>query len=158
MTVARPMATPKGWFRGTLLFWNAMITVPVFSILYYKIMYWSSIYYAVHNKNTYLLAAIVAYTIYILLDPSPTRGGWSSTVIFPSSWWQRWCNRCFCFRLLAEYFDTELIHEKELDPKQPYIFVYHPHGIIGVGICTALATDGAGFDQRFPGVRSSATC
>lgn len=153
MTVARRMATPKGWFRGTLLFCNAMITVPVFSILYYKILYWSSIYYAICNHNTYLLTAIVAYTLYILFDPSPTKGGWTSTVIQSSSRWQEWCNRCFCFRLMAEYFDTELIHEKELDPKQSYIFVYHPHGIIGVGICTALATNGADFDQHFPGVR-----
>jgi Diacylglycerol acyltransferase len=153
MTVVRRMATPKGWIRGTLLFWNAMITIPVFSILYYKILYWSSIYYAIHNQNTHLLAAIVAYSFYILLDPSPTRGGWASTIMFPSSWWQGWCNRCSCFRLLAEYFDMELIHEKELDPNQPYVFVYHPHGIIGVGICGALSTNGADFEKHFPGVR-----
>ncbi len=140
------MATPKGMFRGTFLFLNAMITIPIFSILFYKILYWSSIYYSIYN-NVYLLTAIVAYSLYILLDKSPTNGGWTL-----SDKYQRWCNNASCFRYLAEYFDAQLIKEKDLDPTQQYIFVYHPHGIIGVGVCIALATNGTDFEKHFSGV------
>lgn len=143
------MAAPKGMFRGTILFLNAMITIPIFSILFYKILYWSSIYYSAHN-NVYLLTAIMAYTLYILLDKSPTNGGWTLSDKF-----QQWCNNAACFRYLAEYFDAQLIKEKDLDSTKQYIFVYHPHGIIGVGVCVALATNGTEFEKHFPGVSFS---
>ena len=147
-----PMAAPKGILRGTFLFLNAMITVPVYSILYYKILFWSSLYYSVYN-NTYLLTAIIAYVLYILLDKSSYNGGWNV-----SSRLQLWLNNYAGFRYLAEYFDCELIKEKDLDPSKQYVFVYHPHGIIAVGICASLGTNGANFDKHFPGVSEMDMC
>jgi Diacylglycerol acyltransferase len=136
-----------GFFHRGLLFLNTLVTIPIYSILYFKILYWTSLYYAYHY-NRYILTGLLAYTVYIILDPSPKRGGWSH---FPSKW-QRWCNNFTCFRLLAEFFDAKIIREKELDPKQQYLFMYHPHGLISVGLCATLATNGADFEANFPGV------
>lgn len=147
-----PMASPKGLLRGTLLFLNALITLPVFSILYYKTLYWGSIYYAISHNNLVLFSMIMAYTLYIILDPSPRRGGWN---LSPSL--RRWFRSYPGFRLTAEYFDSKLLKEQDLDPNQEYIFVYHPHGIIGIGACTMLATDACDFEKHFPGVSSVGT-
>lgn len=34
-----------------------------------------------------------------------------------------------------------------------YIFLYHPHGVISMGMNTALALNGCQFDELFPGIR-----
>jgi len=41
----------------------------------------------------------------------------------------------------------------DLDPSQPYILSYHPHGIIGMGVNCTLNTNCAGFRELFPGLR-----
>eukprot|EP00591_Stephanopyxis_turris_P009133 CAMPEP_0195508862 /NCGR_PEP_ID=MMETSP0794_2-20130614/1963_1 /TAXON_ID=515487 /ORGANISM="Stephanopyxis turris, Strain CCMP 815" /LENGTH=278 /DNA_ID=CAMNT_0040635943 /DNA_START=940 /DNA_END=1776 /DNA_ORIENTATION=- len=63
------------------------------------------------------------------------------------------------FRLVREYFDSELVRTIELKDtdKRNYLFLYHPHGIMIAGANTTLATDCAGFPQLFPGVHRS-TC
>lgn len=149
MAATLPMAPPKGALRATFLFINMMITVPIFSIAYFKVFYWLCIYHAVQTDNIYLLTAVVAYTLYIFLDQSPKKGGWN---VPPA--WQRLLRNYPGFRYLAEYFDAQIIKEKDLDPTQQYLFVYHPHGIVGIGACCHLSTNGVDFEKHFPGVSS----
>eukprot|EP00545_Synedropsis_sp_CCMP1620_P014306 CAMPEP_0119020564 /NCGR_PEP_ID=MMETSP1176-20130426/24327_1 /TAXON_ID=265551 /ORGANISM="Synedropsis recta cf, Strain CCMP1620" /LENGTH=330 /DNA_ID=CAMNT_0006975017 /DNA_START=38 /DNA_END=1030 /DNA_ORIENTATION=- len=145
--------TRRGILRTTFLFLNAMTTVPMFTILILKVLYWCSLYHAIQTDNMYLLTTFLAYSLYIFLDKSPTKGGWNL-----SPEWQRWFHNYPGFRYLAEYFQGRIIKEKDLDPTQQYIFVYHPHGIIGIGFCCLLATNGADFDKHFPGIeRKSVT-
>lgn len=63
------------------------------------------------------------------------------------------------FRWVAEYYDVELVKCEDLDAtKKNYMFVYHPHGVIGMGCNAALTTNGCGFEDKFPGIhRSTAT-
>lgn len=35
---------------------------------------------------------------------------------------------------------------------EKYVFGYHPHGIIGMGLIGGIATDGAGWSKLFPGI------
>lgn len=42
---------------------------------------------------------------------------------------------------------------KEVKTGPRYIFGYHPHGIISMGVTGSFATNGAGFDNMFPGIR-----
>ncbi|KAL0576752.1 diacylglycerol O-acyltransferase 1 [Marasmius crinis-equi] len=43
--------------------------------------------------------------------------------------------------------------EADLPADRPYVFGYHPHGIIGMGAITAFATEATGFSADFPGIK-----
>jgi hypothetical protein len=53
---------------------------------------------------------------------------------------------------MRDYFDMTLVKEKNLDASKNYLFLYHPHGIIGMGCNTALSTNACDFEKIFPGV------
>lgn len=40
----------------------------------------------------------------------------------------------------------------DLPPDKPYVFGYHPHGIIGMGAICTFATESTGFSKQFPGI------
>eukprot|EP00435_Cladocopium_sp_Y103_P073224 s16_g42.t2 len=106
---------------------------------------------AVARGGIYLRSAIAAYVCWILLDPSPTKGGYEwlwklgVTDMLRRSWF---------WRSAAQYFPVTLKATAPVPAeKGPYIFVCHPHGIIGVSPMTSFGTDASGFNQTFPGVR-----
>ena len=101
---------------------------------------------------TWLRTVLVAYLVYVAIDSTPTRGGWT------------WMNlqsklvedlfRRFClYNALAAYFPVQLVKTAELPPeKGPYILAYHPHGVIGVGAVGGLLSNATDFDVKFPGL------
>jgi hypothetical protein len=127
---------------------HVMTAVPIFTILIFFMLYLWLLYHAIRIHNRYLLTAVIVYTLRLFLDKTPRNGGWTSV----SPAWRRWFRNYPGFRYLGEYFDARIVKEKDLDPTQQYIFAYHPHGIIGVGACCHLATNGADFETHFPGV------
>lgn len=116
-------------------------------MLYWSIVYFGAVAYSIRVNNLSLLSFMAAYSIYMLLDKSPAKGGWA---ISPTL--QRWFRNYPGFSWLAQYFDSQLVKTQDLDATQQYIFCYHPHGIIGIGSNTMLATNGVDFEQQFPGV------
>ncbi|CDK26762.1 unnamed protein product [Kuraishia capsulata CBS 1993] len=48
---------------------------------------------------------------------------------------------------------TQVWVSKQVKTGPRYIFAYHPHGIISMGVTGAFATNGAGFEKLFPGIR-----
>ncbi|KDQ11945.1 hypothetical protein BOTBODRAFT_432646 [Botryobasidium botryosum FD-172 SS1] len=56
------------------------------------------------------------------------------------------------WKLFADYYPASLKKEADLPPDRPYIFGYHPHGIIGMGAMATFATEGTGFSKHFPGI------
>ncbi|KAF5386409.1 hypothetical protein D9757_006670 [Collybiopsis confluens] len=46
-----------------------------------------------------------------------------------------------------------LLETAELPPDRPYVFGYHPHGIIGMGALATFATEATGFSAAFPGIK-----
>lgn len=106
---------------------------------------------ALARGGVYLRTAIAAYICWILVDPSPARGGYESlwnlgvTGMLRRSWMWRWACRYFPVTLKAT---SQLPAEKG-----PYIFVCHPHGIIGVSPMTSFGTDASGFNTTFPGLK-----
>ena len=60
-------------------------------------------------------------------------------------YWKIW-------RHFVNYFPCRLIKTHNLDPEQKYIFCYHPHGIISMGVFGNFATDASGFSRKFPGI------
>ncbi|KAJ3588977.1 hypothetical protein NHX12_009828 [Muraenolepis orangiensis] len=49
----------------------------------------------------------------------------------------------------------KLVKTGELSPKKNYILGIHPHGIMCAGGFTCFSTEGCGFAEAFPGVRST---
>ncbi|KAG7890602.1 hypothetical protein KL936_001886 [Ogataea polymorpha] len=47
--------------------------------------------------------------------------------------------------------------ERETITGPRYIFGYHPHGVIAMGVFAGFATEGAGFSKLFPGIRCFVT-
>ncbi|KAI9099844.1 diacylglycerol acyltransferase-domain-containing protein [Phlyctochytrium arcticum] len=52
-----------------------------------------------------------------------------------------------------DYFSAELIKTAELDPRENYIFGYHPHGIYCYGLLPNFMTETNHFSRLFPGIK-----
>ncbi|PSC71349.1 Diacylglycerol O-acyltransferase 2B [Micractinium conductrix] len=58
------------------------------------------------------------------------------------------------YRIELTYFKgSKLVRTGELDPSRRYIWVAHPHGLLGNSFFLAFCTDLLGFSKLFPGIR-----
>lgn len=80
------------------------------------------------------------------MDRSPQVGGWGPCIA-------KFLRNCPIWRVVRDYFPAQLIKTCDLKPDRPYVFGYHPHGIISVGALLNFGTNATGFDDKFPGVR-----
>ncbi|KAK2467340.1 hypothetical protein APHAL10511_000575 [Amanita phalloides] len=87
------------------------------------------------------LAIYLIWAIYI--DKAPEHGGRSS----------EWFRSNLFWRYFADYYPASFLKEADLPPDRPYVFGYHPHGIIGMGALATFATEATGFSEAFPGVK-----
>lgn len=91
-----------------------------------------------------LWPALVYYIVWIYyLDKSPENGGRSS----------QWFRSMRFWKYFAEYYPASMMKEQDLPADRPYIFGYHPHGIISMGALATFATEATGFASAFPGIR-----
>ncbi|KAF8517947.1 putative diacylglycerol acyltransferase type 2b [Hysterangium stoloniferum] len=104
---------------------------------------------------------ILLYILWIHIDPAPERGGRPT----------RWVRELSFWKHFAAYYPISLRKETDLPADRPYLFGYHPHGIIGMGAMANFGTDskahfvsreflltstrvvGTGFSQQFPGIK-----
>jgi 2-acylglycerol O-acyltransferase 2 len=56
------------------------------------------------------------------------------------------------WKLFRDYFPISLVKSADIPADRPYIFGYHPHGIIAIGALTNFATEATGFSRLFPGI------
>lgn len=54
--------------------------------------------------------------------------------------------------IYLDYFPIRLHKTCDLPPDRPYIFGYHPHGIISLGAFCNFATEATGFSEKYPGI------
>lgn len=133
---------PHPFWKEFLLTLNAIVTMPMWSMLLCLLAYIAIVDWA---STVWLRTLLLMYIPYLLLDPKPS--------------YNERAKHCSRYRSLAnykwfaQYFDMKLVKTCELDASQSYIMLYHPHGIIAVGANTALNTNGCSFEQTFPGVR-----
>ncbi|KAI9636789.1 diacylglycerol acyltransferase, partial [Dioszegia hungarica] len=90
-----------------------------------------------------LWAVMIPYIIWIQFDSAPDTGGRPI----------QWLRHGRLWRYFAEYYPCSIVKEAELPPDRPYLFGYHPHGIIGMGAFATFATEGTGFSTNFPGIQ-----
>lgn len=87
---------------------------------------------------------LAIYFIWLLyVDGGPEHGGRLSP----------WFRSLPFFKHFAEYYPASFKKEVDLPPDRPYVFGYHPHGIIGMGALATFATEGTGFSEAFPGIK-----
>lgn len=98
------------------------------------------------RRNAYTRAFMLVYLAWIAFDDqvlqTPRREG------RPLPGLRHWR----LFHWFRNYFPIRLHKTAELDPAQRYIFCYHPHGIIGMGLFINLATEANGWSSSFPGI------
>lgn len=95
------------------------------------------------------------------------------TIIFTSYWWifvfygiwfcfdkethrrggrpQKWYKNCFLWRYYQRYFPLKLEKTVDLPADRNYLFGYHPHGLLCLGVPN-LGGNASGFDEIFPGL------
>ncbi|KIM90195.1 hypothetical protein PILCRDRAFT_174692 [Piloderma croceum F 1598] len=87
---------------------------------------------------------LIAYLLWILyIDNSADHGGRSSP----------WFRSMRFWRYFADYYPSSFLKECDLPADRPYVFGYHPHGIIGMGAMCTFATEATGFSKEFPGIK-----
>ncbi|WVW79500.1 hypothetical protein I302_101469 [Kwoniella bestiolae CBS 10118] len=86
---------------------------------------------------------LIPYLIWTQFDTAPDYGGRP----------KEWARRFFFWTYFAQYYPCSIVKEAELPPDRPYLFGYHPHGIIGMGAFATFATEGTNFSEYFPGIK-----
>ena len=94
------------------------------------------------NPYTTVFAVLYIGWAFVLNARTPSRGG---RTIEAARRWKIWKYYC-------EYFPISLVKTADLDPKENYIFGYHPHGIIGLGALGNFLGEATGFSEKFPGI------
>ncbi|KAJ7360181.1 hypothetical protein OS493_018173 [Desmophyllum pertusum] len=113
------------------------VHVSVWSYIWYVFALGASIESLHHH-----FAVLYLGWAFILNPRTPSRGG---RTIEAARRWKIWKYYC-------EYFPIHLIKTADLDPKENYIFGYHPHGIIGIGALGNFCGEATGFSENFPGI------
>ncbi|KIK93533.1 hypothetical protein PAXRUDRAFT_509420 [Paxillus rubicundulus Ve08.2h10] len=91
-----------------------------------------------------LWPCIAIYLVWIIwIDKNPENG----TRLSP------WFRSLKIWKYFAEYYPASLMKECDLPADRPYVFGYHPHGIIGMGALATFATEATGFSLAYPGIQ-----
>ncbi|XP_053316637.1 diacylglycerol O-acyltransferase 2-like [Spea bombifrons] len=91
---------------------------------------------------------LALYTIWMISEwNTPERGGRRC----------QWMSQLTIWKYFRDYFPVKLHKTADLDPNQNYIFGYHPHGIMSVGVFCNFLTESTGFSQLFPKLRPYVT-
>ncbi|KAJ7282078.1 DAGAT-domain-containing protein [Mycena rebaudengoi] len=85
----------------------------------------------------------VYYVWAMYIDKSPEHGGRTSP----------WFRSLRVWKYFADYYPASFLKEADLPADRPYVFGYHPHGIIGMGALATFATEATGFSAAFPGIK-----
>lgn len=147
--------------RDLALFVNMVFSVPMWTMAFFTGLYGMIVvcciaYCSTINHcnwyHTIALSVILLYIPFVLTDKDGPAGLRPTYATVSDATRQRLLNLP-SYRWLAAYFPIRLHKTVDLDAsKQPYLFLYHPHGVIGMGCSAALNTNGCGFDRLFPGL------
>lgn len=147
--------------HSVMLFLNMCALVPMWTIGLCMSFYTALLYAALFYDPTYIMFTILTlYTVYIAYDSNnaPTGRRYNHSKHQNTNYE---CARNWkCFKRVAEYFPITLHKtadianktDKSMGPQKSFMFLYQPHGVIGMGANTAINTNGCSFDELFPKV------
>ncbi|XP_054840218.1 2-acylglycerol O-acyltransferase 1 isoform X2 [Eublepharis macularius] len=85
----------------------------------------------------------VFYALWLYIDwETPQTGGRRS----------EWVRKWVVWKYFKEYFPIKLVKTSDLDPRQNYLFGFHPHGVLVAGAFGNFCTECTGFKKLFPGM------
>ncbi|KAH6915714.1 DAGAT-domain-containing protein [Coprinopsis sp. MPI-PUGE-AT-0042] len=84
----------------------------------------------------------VYYIWYRYIDDAPEQGGRRTRWVYKMSFW----------KYFADYYPVQLLKTADLPADRPYVFGYHPHGIIGMGALATFAAQASGWEEEYPGI------
>ncbi|KAF7357016.1 DAGAT-domain-containing protein [Mycena venus] len=106
---------------------------------------------------------LAMYQVWALwLDRSPEHGGRTSPWFRSAKFWTYFADyypascvlySAICLQTIDLQFCTRRFLKAHLPADRPYLFGYHPHGIIGMGAVATFATEATGFSKAFPGIK-----
>lgn len=116
------------------------------------VLYWvfTFLFLAQCCMGVYVLAVLsgywhfaALYGLWLYLDwDTPQTGGRRC------AWVRKWT----IWRHFRDYFPIHLIKTSDLDPKNHYLFGFHPHGVLVAGAFGNFCTEYTGFQELFPGL------
>ncbi|KZT00590.1 DAGAT-domain-containing protein [Laetiporus sulphureus 93-53] len=125
------------------------------------VIVWSTFVFLILLSYPPLWPFLAAYMLWVhVLDKSPEKGGRLSAWFRSGRFW----------RYFADYYPASMLKTCDLPADRPYVFGYHPHGIIGMGALCTFGTEsasavppshvfrghsspaGTGFSQCYPGI------
>jgi 2-acylglycerol O-acyltransferase 2 len=134
-----------------LLFVSVFFLTPMWLMLLCLALYSYLLHWSWQFRDTSLvpLTLLLLYTLHILTDRRGPQGYWAQQ----HPHWTSYLRSGRGFVGTAQYFPVTLHKMVDLPPEQgPYLFLYHPHGVIGMGSNAALNTNGCDFERVFPGI------
>lgn len=93
-------------------------------------------------SSYYPIALLYLGWAYLWDSGTPSHGGRRSNFMRSLKIW----------KYFRDYFPIQLIKTVDLDPKNNYIFGYHPHGVLCAGAFASFATEATDFSTVFPGI------
>ncbi|XP_056156398.1 2-acylglycerol O-acyltransferase 2-A [Lampris incognitus] len=93
-------------------------------------------------SDWWILAMLYAGWLWLDWD-TPSCGGRRS----------QWVRRCAIWKHFRDYFPITLVKTMDLDPRNNYIFGFHPHGVLVAGGFGNFCTEATDFSKLFPGLR-----
>ena len=93
-------------------------------------------------SSYYPIALLYLGWAYVYDSQTPSTGGRRS----------KWMRNLSIWRYFRDYFPITLHKTAELDPKENFIFGYHPHGILCAGAFATFATEATDWSLNFPGI------
>jgi 2-acylglycerol O-acyltransferase 2 len=136
----------NSFYRRTILLINCCFHVPMWIMLAHLVSL-VAVSYVVYPYQ-WLRYSLLFYSTYSILGLNLLSDQWR----FGYEFIER-LRHLPGFHMVSDYFPIKLVKTIDIDPCDgPYIFLYHPHGIISMGVNTAINTNGCNFDQTFPGI------
>jgi 2-acylglycerol O-acyltransferase 2 len=104
------------------------------------------LFFALFVDKTYISGALLAiYATWIFFDKSHEQGSKAVTWVKKHGFWKS----------LASYFPIIVVKQNPktvFDPKEVFLFGYHPHGVISVGCFTSFAANATDIEEVIPGI------
>ena len=134
------------------------------TILVWFLTPWICLYISlvlIRCEEWYIVVAFIAYLTWMFFFQRYSRkGGLKQQWFRRLRWWTWFAGKnkiflsdiYFLISYILDYFPVHLHKTCDLSADRPYIFGYHPHGIISLGAFCNFATEATGFEEKFPGI------
>ncbi|KAG2493687.1 hypothetical protein HYH03_008201 [Edaphochlamys debaryana] len=133
------LALKPGQLPGRLTCFWFLLTV-ITNVWYWPLAFCVILY----TRSLVGAATICILVLYNTVGPGKKAAGNCS--------WPPLFRRLPYWAYMARYFSARIVKTEDLPPEKNYMFVSHPHGVIGLSTWVNFATEATGVSKVFPGI------